>query len=322
MDKEKMLENPQLSIVVPLYNETQSFPHLIKRLDNLIATFSTDIEVVLVDDGSRDQTAQLIQQLALTNEKYTGVFLARNYGHQTALSAGLAEARGTEAIMIIDGDLQDPPELLPKLYERFKEGYDVVYAIRKKRKEGPFKKIAYYIFYRVLNSIAEINIPLDSGDFSLVSRRIVDILNKMPEESRYIRGMRTWIGFKQIGVEYNRDERIAGSSKYSLTMLIKLAYNGIFNFSEFPIKFITRLGFFSLVISMIFILITLIKKFFYGSVPEGYTSLLMAIVLFSGVQLISLGIIGEYIIRIFFQVKGRPLYNIKSKIIRRKLLDE
>ena len=319
---DEMFETPQLSIVVPLYNETLSFPHLIKRLDDLINTLSITIEVVLVDDGSKDDTAQLIQQLALTNEKYTGVFLSRNYGHQTALSAGLAEARGTEAIMIIDGDLQDPPELLHEFYERFKEGYDVVYAIRKKRKEGPFKRIAYYLFYRILNSISQINIPLDSGDFSLLSRRIVNILNKMPEESRYIRGMRTWIGFRQIGVEYSRDGRIAGSSKYSLKMLIKLAYNGIFNFSEFPIKFITQLGFLSLAISMVFIAITLIKKFFYGSVPEGYTSLLMAIVLFSGVQLISLGIIGEYIVRIFFQVKGRPLYSIKSKIVRKQLVDE
>jgi dolichol-phosphate mannosyltransferase len=144
----------------------------------------------------------------------------------------------------------------------------------------------------------------------------------MPEESRYIRGMRTWIGFKQIGVEYNRDERIAGSSKYSLKMLAKLAYNGIFNFSDFPIKFITQLGFFSLAVSMVFIAITLIKKIFFGSVPEGYTSLLMAIVLFSGVQLISLGIIGEYVVRIFFQVKGRPLYNIKSKIVGKKIVNE
>jgi len=317
-----MSQKPQVSIVVPLYNEMQTFPLLIKRLDSLIDSLSIDVEVVLVDDGSKDYTSQLIHQLALINERYTGVFLSRNYGHQIALSAGLAEARATEAIMIIDGDLQDPPELLLKFYEHFKKGYDVVYAIRKKRKEGLFKRICYYLFYRLLNSISQINIPLDSGDFSLISRRMVNILNKMPEESRYIRGMRTWVGFEQIGVEYDRDERIAGTSKYSLKMLMKLAYNGIFNFSEFPIKFITQLGFFSLAVSMVFITITLIKKFFFGSVPEGYTSLLLTIVLFSGVQLISLGVIGEYIIRIFFQVKGRPLYNIKSKIVRKELINE
>ncbi len=316
-----MLKEPEVSIVIPLYNETHSFPHLVKRLNTLIESLPIHVEVVLVDDGSKDDTALLIQELASRNEMYTGIFLARNYGHQTALSAGLMEARGTEAIMIIDGDLQDPPELLPRFYEYFKKGFDVVYAIRKRRKEGLFKRTCYYLFYRLLNAISEIDIPIDSGDFSLISRRIVDVLNKMPEESRYIRGMRTWVGFKQIGVEYDRDERIAGDSKYSFKMLVKLAYNGIFNFSEFPIKFITRLGFFSFSVAMVFTLITLVKKFFFGSVPQGYTSLLIAIVLFSGVQLMSLGVIGEYIVRIFFQVKGRPLYNIRHKIVRRQVLD-
>src|SRR6185437_6938968 len=238
---------------------------------------------------------------------------ARNYGHQIALSAGLSIARGSEAVMIIDGDLQDPPELLLTFYNYLKEGYDVVYGIRKKRKENLFKRFSYYLFYRIQKKIININIPLDSGDFSLVSRRAVNILNKMPEESRFIRGMRTWIGFRQIGVEYERDKRVVGNSKYSLKMLMRLAYNGIFNFSDFPIKLITTLGFFTISVSLIFVLVVLIKKFFFNGVPEGYTSLLLAITLFSGVQLISLGIIGEYIYRIFFQVKGRPLFNIKHK---------
>jgi len=282
----------------------------------------SEIEVVLVDDGSTDNTAQLINQIALTDERYTGLFLARNYGHQIALSAGLSIARGSEAVMIIDGDLQDPPELLLTFYSYLKDGYDVIYGVRKKRKEGLFKRFGYHLFYRIQKKIVSVDIPLDSGDFSLVSRRVVNILNKMPEESRFIRGMRTWIGFKQIGVEYERDKRVAGSSKYSLKMLIRLAYNGIFNFSDFPIKLITTLGFFTISVSLVFLMVVLIKKFFFNSVPEGYTSLLLAITLFSGVQLISLGIIGEYIYRIFFQVKGRPLFNIKHKIIEKELINE
>lgn len=280
-----------------------------------------DIEVVLVDDGSGDNTAALIHQVALTDEKYTGIFLARNYGHQVALSAGLSAATATEAMMVIDGDLQDSPELLPVFYEHYRQGYDVVYAIRRKRKEVFYKKVSYYLFYKLLNSIAHIDIPRDSGDFSLISRRVVDVLNKMPEESRYIRGMRTWIGFKQIGVECDRNERIAGNSKYSLNMLIKLAYNGIFNFSEVPVKFITNMGFLSIIISLGYLTVTLINKYVYGTVPVGFTGLLIAIILFSGVQLMSLGIIGEYVLRIFFQVKGRPLYIVKHKIVKKECID-
>lgn len=315
------MKTPQISIVVPLFNEIQSFPHLISRLDALITNSTINIQVILVDDGSIDNTQHLINQIALTNEKYTAIFLARNYGHQIALSAGLSAALATEAVMIIDGDLQDAPELLPVFYEQFKLGYDVVYAVRKKRKERFFLRISYYLFYRFFSLITKIDIPLDSGDFSLLSRRVVDILNKMPEESRYIRGMRTWIGLKQIGIECDRDKRVAGRSKYSFKMLFKLAYDGIFNFSEVPIKFITSLGIFSILISLFYLAITLIKKYVYGAVPEGFTGLLFAIILFSGVQLISLGVIGEYVLRIFFQVKGRPLYIIKSKIVDKEVIN-
>ena len=309
---------PQVSIVIPLYNESEVLPHLIDRIGKLIVASPLKIEVVLVDDGSKDDTPEQIQQLSLSDDRYQCVILARNYGHQLALSAGLAAATATEAIMIIDGDLQDPPELLTAFYELYKQGNDVVYAVRKKRKEGPLKRMSYYIFYRILKSISYIEIPLDSGDFSLVSRRIVDVLNQMPEESRYIRGMRTWIGFKQVGYEYDRDERQAGDSKYSFKKLFKLAYNGIFNFSEFPIKLITNMGFFAISVSLVYLVYNIIKKYVYHAVPEGFTALLFAIILFSGVQLFSLGIIGEYVLRIFFQVKGRPLYIVKKRIINKK----
>jgi len=315
------VSDPKISFVVPLYNESESFNNLVGRLNKVSASIPFPIEIVLIDDGSSDNTATLMQQLALLDEKYHCVFLSRNYGHQIALSAGLANARATEAVMVIDGDLQDPPELLLEFYSKFKEGYDVVYGIRKKRKESLLKKTAYHSFYRLLKSISYIDLPLDTGDFSLISRRIIDVLNKMPEESRYIRGMRSWIGFKQIGLEYEREERFAGTSKYSLTMLLKLAYNGIFNFSEFPIKVITNLGLISILVSLIYFIQTVYKKFIvHDYVPEGFTALLFAIILFGGVQLVSLGIIGEYVLRIFFQVKGRPLYVVKTKIVEKQIL--
>lgn len=311
------MSEPQISIVAPLYNESESFPHLVTRLNALMDTTPLTIEVVLIDDGSRDNTATLMQQLALADGRYHCVFLSRNYGHQIALTAGLAAAKGTEALFIIDGDLQDPPELLTQFYDKLNEGYDVVYAVRKKRKEGWFKKMAYFMFYRFMRSISYVDIPLDSGDFSMISRRVANVLNQMPEESRFIRGMRSWIGFRQVGLEYERDARVAGEPKYSFKMLRRLAYNGIFNFSEYPIKFVTRLGMFAILVALVYLIFNLVKKYYFGGVPQGFAALVFLITLFSGVQLIALGLIGEYVLRIFFQTKGRPLYVVRE-IIRQK----
>jgi dolichol-phosphate mannosyltransferase len=273
------------------------------------------IEVVLVNDGSRDRTAELMEALSLVDARYQSIFLARNHGHQIAVTAGLQFAQGTEVVMVIDGDLQDPPELLFQLYEQYQKGFDVVYAIRQKRKENYWKRIAYKSFYRLLKKISYIDIPLDSGDFALMSRRVVNVLNAMPEESRYLRGMRSWVGFRQIGVTYEREARHSGESKYSFKLLLRLAYNGVFNFSEFPIKIIKRISYFSIGISLIYFLITLYKRFILQEVPEGFTALLFAIIFFSGIQLFFLGILGEYILRIFFQVKGRPLFVLEKRIV-------
>lgn len=315
-----MSQIPQISIVAPLYNESESFPMLIQRINALMDSSPLAIEVVLIDDGSRDDTALKIRQLALTDGRYHGVFLSRNHGHQLALTAGIAAAKGTEALFVIDGDLQDPPELLPDFYKLLQDGNDVVYAVRKKRKEGFVKKMGYHMFYRILRSISYVEIPLDSGDFALISRRVVDVLNKMPEESRYLRGMRSWIGFKQVGFEYERDARAAGESKYSFKQLFQLAYNGIFNFSEFPIKFMSRVGIVAILISLVYFTTVVIKKMFFAHVIEGFTSLLFVIILFSGVQLLALGIIGEYVLRIFFQSKNRPLFIIKEEIVNREYI--
>ena len=310
-----MINTIDISIIVPLYNEEKVFDQLIQRLSNVISNTTFKCEVLLVNDGSSDNTAQLIEQICLKDNRFTGILLSRNHGHQLAVSAGLANVRGKKGAMIIDGDLQDPPELVTEFYELLTNGYDVIYAIRKNRKEGFFKKLAYSAYYRLQKKISNFNIPIDSGDFSMLSRRVVDNMNAMPEQSRYLRGMRAWVGFKQIGFEYDRDERQAGETKYSWTKLFELAFNGIFNFSDFPVKIITRLGFLTVVFSLIYFAYNIYRKIYYNDVPQGFTATILAIILFSGVQMISLGLIGEYVLRIYNQVRNRPLFVI-DKIIK------
>lgn len=310
-----MTNTPNISIVVPLYNEEQVFEQLVQRLSDVMDNAGFSCEVVMVNDGSIDNTAQLVEDLCYKDNRFTGVLLSRNHGHQMAVTAGLAYTRGTKGVMIIDGDLQDPPELVIEFYKLLTEGYDVIYAIRKNRKEGPVKKLAYWLYYRLQKKISNFNIPLDSGDFSMLSRRVVDYMNQMPEQSRYLRGMRSWIGFKQKGYEYNRDERQAGETKYSWKKLFELAFNGIFNFSDFPVKIITRAGFFTIVVSLLYLCYIIFRKLIYNNVPQGFTATFVAIVLFSGVQLLSLGLIGEYVLRIYNQVRNRPLF-IVDKLLQ------
>jgi polyisoprenyl-phosphate glycosyltransferase len=311
------MHTPQISIIVPLFNEEKVFNLLVERLRQVIAASDLDVEVILVDDGSTDATQALVEGLAGKDPLFTGLILSKNHGHQLAVSAGLSQARGTEAVMIIDGDLQDPPELLPDFYKKLKEGYDVVYAVRRQRKESSAKKLSYWLYYRLQKWVSNTSIPIDSGDFSLLSRRVVDHINRMPEQSRYLRGMRSWVGYRQFGFEYNRDARMAGETKYSWKKLFELAFNGIFNFSDLPIRFITRLGIFTILVSLLYILYILAKKMMGIYVPEGFTTLIIAICLFSGVQLISIGVLGEYVLRIYKQVRNRPLFII-DKIITKK----
>lgn len=313
---------PQVSFVIPVYNEESNLPMLVDRIVKIMDQSPIALEAVLVDDGSRDNSRTMLQQLALTDPRFHIVLLSRNHGHQLALTAGLSVARGTEGVFVLDGDLQDPPELLESFYAKFQEGYDVVYAVREKRKEVFYKRFAYFIFYRILKKIANIDIPLDSGDFSFMSRRVVNVLNKMPEESRFIRGMRTWIGFKQIGIAYDRQERASGDSKYSFSKLVQLALNGIYNFSEFPIKFVTSLGGFAILSSVLYLISVIVKKMFFDQVIEGFTALLFVIILFGGIQLMAIGVLGEYILRIFFQSKSRPNFIIEKEICAGKYLNE
>ena len=308
------MDEIKISIVVPLYNEEEVFDKLIQRLTSVINNTSFSCEVILVNDGSSDNTDTLIQKTCKEDTRFTGVLLSRNHGHQLAVTAGLQYVRGKKGAMIIDGDLQDPPELVNQFYDLLINGYDVIYAVRKNRKESFIKKMAYSSYYRLQKKVSNFNIPIDSGDFSMLSRRVVDTMNNMPEQSRYLRGMRAWVGYKQIAYEYDRDERHAGETKYSWTKLFELAFNGIFNFSDFPVKIITRLGFLTVIFSLIYFGYNIYRKIYYNDVPQGFSATILAIILFSGVQLISLGLIGEYVLRIYNQVRNRPLFIVDSVI--------
>jgi polyisoprenyl-phosphate glycosyltransferase len=308
------MQAPLISIVVPLYNEERLFNELIERLTNVLDSLSIPAQVVLVNDGSADNTPYLMQLLSEKDRRFRSVLLSKNHGHQIAVSAGMYYADAEEAIMIMDGDLQDPPELTIDFYSKFKEGYDVIYAIRKNRKENLVLKFAYWAYYRIQKMVSNYNIPIDSGDFCMISKRVRDVMVSMPEQSRYLRGMRSWVGFKQFGFEYERSERYAGKSKYNLKKLMRLAFNGIFNFTEFPIKLIYRLGFISIIISILYMIYLSWEKIIGAQLPQGYFTLIFAICFFSGVQLISLGLIGEYVYRTYNQVRQRPLF-IVDKVI-------
>jgi len=319
-----MDELQNITILIPLYNEYEVLPLLVERLDKFIEDSPLNLKILLVDDGSTDQSAAYISNSITNKAHYSVIFLSRNFGHSMAITAGFRNISSEcDAVFLMDADLQDPPELLPLFVEKMKEGFDVIYGIRKKRKEGILKRTCYKIYYRLLKKFSNIQMPLDAGDFSLIHYRVVKHIGLFPEQSRYMRGLRSWVGFKQTGLLYDRDSRKGGGqSKYSITSLFRLAFNGIFNFSELPVRFIGLLGFVSVFTALIYLGITVYKKLVFGTVPEGFTALIFAIVLFSGVQLLSLGIIGEYILRIFFQVKERPLYIIKSRIVNGKKVDE
>ncbi len=302
-----------ISVVIPIYNEEEIIEKLFVRCIKSLKDITEDFEVICIDDGSSDKSLEKLENCHQLDKRFKVLTLSRNFGHQSALLAGLSETSG-EYIAMIDGDLQDPPELIKTFYEKALEGYDVVYAVRKKRKEGIFKKFAYWLYYRLLRSVSNVDIPLDSGDFSLISRRALKEILGASEQSLFIRGIRSWVGFKQIGIKYNREERTSGAPKYTLKKLFLLAYNGLFGFSKFPVKFIFILGLVVFLISTIYTFFLLFKFLFFGGIPEGFTSLILAIIGFSSVQLIALGLIGEYVLRIYDESRGRPLFIVKKKI--------
>jgi dolichol-phosphate mannosyltransferase len=299
-----------VSIVIPVLNEEENIPTIVARLE---ATLDTVVayEVIFVDDGSTDGTAELLRAIHADNPRVNALHLTRNFGHQTAISAGLLAARG-DAVVIMDGDLQDAPELIPRFVERWRAGYQVVYAIRERRQEGWLKRGAYRMFYRMLARLSQINIPLDSGDFSLVDRRVVDVLNSMPERARFVRGMRSWSGFRQVGVAVDRAQRRAGQPKYTLRKLVRLALDGFFTFSYRPLQLASAFGIlvssaaFAIAVFLVFL------KVVHGIPLQGWTSLIVAVLFLGGVQLIGLGILGEYIGRIYEEVRARPSFVVSS----------
>lgn len=304
----------RLSIAIPLHNEEEVIPELLRRLTNTLdAIPGGPHEVVFVDDGSSDSTASLLETAAARDPRFSVVIFSRNFGHQAALSAALDHVSG-DAVVLMDADLQDRPEAIPLFLEKFRQGYEVVYARRVRRKEPFWLRACYRLFYRVLNSMADMHMPMDAGDFGLLSRRVVKELRRLKEHHRYLRGLRSWVGFRQIGIEVERDARFAGQAKYSLSHLFRLASDGIFAFSTIPIRAAALFGLLALGGSALFALYTLYAKFVLHRSPQGFTALIILFTFLSGVHLVFLSVIGEYVGRVYEEVKQRPVY-IVSRLI-------
>jgi dolichol-phosphate mannosyltransferase len=306
---------PEISVVVPLYNEAENVAELYRRLRTCLDPLWFSFELVLVDDGSADQTPELLDSLQRRDERVVVLHLSRNFGHQAAVCAGIDAARG-QAVIVMDGDLQDPPEVFEQLVARWREGFEVVYAVRQKRKENLFKRTAYFLFYRLLRAVSDLDIPLDSGDFCLMDRRVVDVLKHLPERMRFVRGLRTFVGFRQCGVRYERAAREAGDSKYSFAALVRLAMDGLIGFSSFPVTMIAILGILSAGLAMVFTLWFVVGAGLTGTSPPGWAVAAAVVLLMGSFQLMGQGILGAYIRRIFIECKGRPTYIVRDQLRR------
>jgi glycosyltransferase involved in cell wall biosynthesis len=303
-----------ISLVIPCHNEAPVLGALYERITGAGASFGEDYEVVVVDDGSSDGSWEGLKGLHRRDPRWKAVRLARNFGHQTAVTAALHHARG-DAVIVLDADLQDPPEELHRFLAKWRQGYEVVYAIRRRRKEGVVKRACYKAFYRVLGYLADIPIPYDTGDFCLLDRKVVDLINGMPEHNRFVRGLRAWVGHRQIGVEYERQGRAAGEASYTLSKLVGLALDGILSFSTMPLRIATLVGIAASVFALLAAAFTLVQRIFADwfrsvghALPPGFATTLIAVFFLGGIQLICLGVIGEYIGRIYEEVKNRPLW--------------
>jgi len=304
----------RLSVAVPLYNEESVLPEFLRRTGAVLESIAGGPhEIVLVDDGSSDRTLEILEAAAARDPRIVMVALSRNFGHQAALTAALDHCSG-DAVVVMDADLQDIPEAIPGFVEQFQRGYDVVYATRAHRKEAWWLKLAYFLFYRLLAMLSELNLPLDAGDFALISRRVVEQLRRLPEHHRYLRGLRSWVGFRQIGIPVDRAERHAGRSKYSLRKLFELASDGIFAFSIVPLRAATLLGVVATALSGLFSAYAVYARLFLKRSPQGFTALVLLITFLSGILLFFLGIIGEYVGRLYEEVKARPLYIIGKTV--------
>ena len=299
------------SFLVPLYNEEETLPELVRRLGSIADRLDALTEIVLVNDGSRDNSVELLRQFQQQDSRICYISLARNFGHQIAVTAGLHFVRG-DVVVILDADLQDPPELIPEMIVQWRSGFQVVYAQRRARaKESIWKRGFAFVFYRVLARLSDVEIPIDTGDFCLLDRSVVDVLNRMPERTRYLRGLRSWVGFRQVAVTFDRDPRFAGDVKYTFRKSFKLAISGIVSFSQVPLRLAMYVGLFAAFVALLMALLILYWRIFVPNSPlAGFTMILVAIFFLGAVQLVSIGILGEYIGRIYEEVKGRPLYTV------------
>ena len=306
---------PRVSVAVPVFNEEHVLPELLRRISDVVDELpGGPHEIVVVNDGSSDGTFDRLAQLAADDGRVVLVSLSRNFGHQAALSAALDYATG-DVVVVMDGDLQDPPEAIPQLLEEHSKGFDVVYVRRVRRKEGWVLRACYFVFYRMLALVAAVRLPVDAGDFALLSRRVVDALKHIPEHQRYLRGLRSWVGFRQTGVEVERAARHAGRSKYSTWRLLKLALDGLLSFSMAPLRAAAALGLLVIGSSTLFAVYAVYVRLIGGRTPEGFTMLIVVMTFMSGVQLLFLGVIGEYLGRVYDEVKGRPQYFV-DRVVR------
>jgi dolichol-phosphate mannosyltransferase len=301
-----------LSVVIPVLNEAPTILELTRRIRQAVPE-NIDFEIIFVNDGSTDGTAEILMNLARQDERIKSLHLARNFGHQAAFSAGLHAAAG-DAVLLMDGDLQDRPEAIPAFLARWREGYEVVYAVRGRRREGRLKRFGYRAFYRLLAAISQVDTPLDSGDFSLMDRRVVEILNAMPEQPRFLRGLRSWVGFRQTGVEVARDARYAGRPKYTLWRLVRLAFDGFFSLSYRPLQLASLLGLIVSAVALLLAVSLVVLKVVHGIPLVGWTSLMVCVLFLGGVQLVCLGILGEYVARVYDETRKRPPYVIASVV--------
>lgn len=306
----------RVSLVIPVYNEEEVLLRLYERLTKIIETIKEyEFEIIFVNDGSKDKSLTILEQLANSNQNIKVISFSRNFGHQAAVTAGIKYVTG-DAVVIIDADLQDPPELIPEMLKLWEDGNEVIYGKRKLRKgESAFKLLSAKMFYKTLNSLSDVEIPKDTGDFRLVDRKVIDVINQLPEHNKFLRGLFSWVGFKQYAFEYERQERVAGKTKYPLKKMMKLASDGIVSFSTKPLKIVGGIGIITIIISIAILIYSLISYAFnLNNLTPGWTSMMVAITLFSGVQMLSIWIMSEYIARIYDETKCRPEYIIERKI--------
>lgn len=302
------MKNPVFSVIAPIYNELENIPELYPRIREVMDRTEEPWELILVDDGSTDGSTAVIRKLAENDTRVRPVIFARNFGHQIAVTAGVDYSRG-DAVIIIDADLQDPPEVILALIDKWREGYEVVYAVREERQgESWFKKATASLFYRLIYRITDVDIPMDAGDFRLMDKKVIAVMQQMREKHRFLRGMSAWVGYRQVGVPYKRQPRFAGETKYPLSKMLKLALNAVTSFSYFPLQLATYIGFVAAGLSVLAIPIVAILRLITGTALLGQATTLIIVLFLGGVQLISLGIIGEYIGRIYDEAKNRPLY--------------